>query len=349
MSTPPACGNCATGLRRDVWFCPRCGRPVRTLVPPGIQVSTDLSPGNGSAERERTPGSEAPPDYVPTSIQPAAAPAEPASAKPAQAEPAPAEPAPEPALNTARFRDGGPLRPPPASGGSTGSLAEPLPRRPSARPPVVLTALVILMAFVVLGGSAVIALKLLSHNPASNAGPVHPGVSTGLSSSVVVTTSPSTALSSSTLLPPQQQAASALAALLAESGTDRTAIGQAVSAAEGCSDLKQDEMVFKNADSSRQSLLADLATLPGGSSLPAGMLHHLTLAWQESSQADQYYARWAHHATTGCRPGSYASDPYFKASAGPALKATADKEAFVSQWSSIASKYGLPKYQSDQI
>jgi hypothetical protein len=212
---------------------------------------------------------------------------------------------------------------------------------------VVLTALVILMAFVVLGGSAVIGLKL-SHNPASNAGPVHPSASTGLSSAVV-TTSPSTVLSSSALLPPQQQAADALAELLAESGTDRTAIGRAVSAAEGCSDLKQDETVFKNAYSSRQSLLANLATLPDKSSLPAAMLHHLTLAWQESSQADQYYARWAHDAITGCRLGSYASDPNFRASAGPALKATADKEAFVSQWSSIASEYGLPTYQSDQI
>lgn len=213
---------------------------------------------------------------------------------------------------------------------------------------MVLTALVILMAFVVLGGSTVIGLKLFSHNPASNAAPVHPSVSTGLSSAAV-TTSPSTVLSSSASLPPRQQAADALAELLAESGTDRTAIGRAVGAAEGCFALKQDETVFKNAYSSRQSLLANLATLPDKSSLPAAMLHHLTLAWQESSQADQYYARWAHDAITGCRLGSYASDPYFKASAGPALKATADKEAFVSQWSSIASKYGLPTYQSDQI
>src|SRR5262249_29710457 len=148
-------------------------------------------------------------------------------------------------------------------------------------------------------------------------------------SPVGVTASPSTALSSSALLPPRQQAANALAVLLAQSGTDRTAIGRAVSAAKGCLGLRQDETVFENAGSSRQSLLENLATLPGGSSLPAVMLHHLTSAWQESSQADQYYARWAQDAISrGCTPGSYASDPNFIASVGHAQKATADKEAF---------------------
>src|SRR5256885_8462595 len=91
-------------------------------------------------------------------------------------------------------------------------------------------------------------LFLLGNKPASNAGPVHHSVSTGTSSPAVVTTSPSTVLSSSALIPPRQQAANALAVLLAQSGTDRTAIRRAVNAAEGCSGLRQDETVFKNAE-----------------------------------------------------------------------------------------------------
>lgn len=216
---------------------------------------------------------------------------------------------------------------------------------------MVLTALVIITAFVVLGGSAVIGLKLVGHKPAGNASPVHPSVSTG-PSSPVVPTSPSTVLSSSAWLPPRQQAAMALVALLAQSGADRTSVLQAVTAAMNCSNLSQDETVFRNAESSRQSLLAKLAVLPSAAYLPATMLQHLTAAWQESSQADQDYAKWAQDAAAphGCRPGSsYATDPHFETSAGHAQKASADKEAFAGQWSSIAREYHLQNYKAEQI
>ena len=75
-------------------------------------------------------------------------------------------------------------------------------------------------------------------------------------------------------LSPQRQAAQALAALLAQSGTDRAAVTQAVNAVAACSPgLSQDETIFSNAASARQALLGKLAALPDRSALPASMLH----------------------------------------------------------------------------
>ena len=92
-------------------------------------------------------------------------------------------------------------------------------------------------------------------------------------------------------LAPQRQAAQALAALLAQSGTDRAAVTQAPSAVADCSPgLSQDETIFSNAASSRQALLGELAALPDRSALPASMLQDLTTAWQASGEADQDFA-----------------------------------------------------------
>jgi len=99
---------------------------------------------------------------------------------------------------------------------------------------------------------------------------------------------------SSPAVPPQRQAAQALAVLLAQSGTDRAAVTQAVSAVADCAPgLGQDETIFSNAASSHQALLGKLAALPDRSALPASMLQDLTTAWQASGEADQDFAKWA--------------------------------------------------------
>jgi hypothetical protein len=68
---------------------------------------------------------------------------------------------------------------------------------------------------------------------------------------------------SSSAVPSRRQAAQALAALLAQNGTDRATVTQAVNAVAGCSPgLSQDETIFSNAASSHQTLLANLAALP---------------------------------------------------------------------------------------
>ena len=151
-------------------------------------------------------------------------------------------------------------------------------------------------------------------------------------------------------LSPQRQAAQALAALLAQSGTDRAAVTQAVNAVAACSPgLSQDETIFSNAASARQVLLGKLAGLPDRSALPASMLQDLTTAWQASGQADQDFANWTHdEISQGCSTNDQ-SDASFQAATVPDNQATKDKKAFAALWTVIANQYGLPLYQYNQI
>jgi hypothetical protein len=162
--------------------------------------------------------------------------------------------------------------------------------------------------------------------------------------------SPTPSAVSSPAVPPRQQAAQALAALLAQSGTDRAAITQAFNAVADCSaGLSQDETIFSNAASSRQALLVKLAALQDRSALPAAMLQDLTTAWQASGQADQDFARWTQdEISRGCRPDDQ-SDAGYQAAIGPNDQATTSKKAFVAQWKAIADEYGLPVYAYNQI
>jgi serine/threonine-protein kinase len=162
--------------------------------------------------------------------------------------------------------------------------------------------------------------------------------------------SPAPSAVSSPALPPRRQAAQALAALLAQSGTDRAAITQAFSAVAACSPgLSQDEAIFSNAASSRQALLGKLAALPDRSALPAAMLQDLTTAWQASGQADQDFANWTQDEIShGCRTNDQ-SDASYQAATVPDHQATQDKKAFAALWTAIANEYGLPLYRYNQI
>ena len=155
---------------------------------------------------------------------------------------------------------------------------------------------------------------------------------------------------SSPALPPRQQAAQDLAALLAQSGTERASVTQAVGAVQDCSpDLSQDETIFSNAASSRQTLLGQLAALQDRSALPASMLQDLTTAWQASGQADQDFADWTQDEIShGCST-NYQSDASYQAATVPDDQATKDKKAFAAVWTAIADEYGLPLYQYNQI
>jgi len=151
-------------------------------------------------------------------------------------------------------------------------------------------------------------------------------------------------------LPPRRQAAQALAALLAQSGTDRAAVTQAVNAVAGCSPgLSQDETIFSNAASSHQALLGKLATLTDRSTLPAAMLQDLTTAWQASGEADEDFAKWTQDEIAhGCST-NYQSDASYQATTVPDHQATKYKKAFAELWTAIANEYGLPLYQYNQI
>ena len=167
--------------------------------------------------------------------------------------------------------------------------------------------------------------------------------------SSAVASSASSALSSPALSP-RQQAAQALAVLLAQSGTDRTAISKAFKAVAACSPgLSQDETIFSTAAASRQDLLGKLAALTDRSALPASMLQDLTMAWQASGEADQDFAAWTQdEISRGCSTDDQ-SDPSYRAVKAPDDQATAYKKAFVGQWTAIADEYGLPVYQYNQI
>jgi hypothetical protein len=172
-------------------------------------------------------------------------------------------------------------------------------------------------------------------------------VSSPVSSAV---SSPASAAVSSPGVAPGRQAAQALAALLAQSGTDRAAITQAFNAVAGCSTgLSQDQAIFSNAASSRQTLLGELAALPDRSALPASMLQDLTAAWQASGQADQDFAKWTQdEISQGCSTNDQ-SDASYQAATAPDDQATKDKKAFAALWAAIADEYGLPLYQYNQI
>jgi hypothetical protein len=162
--------------------------------------------------------------------------------------------------------------------------------------------------------------------------------------------SPTSSPTSSAALPTRRQAAQDLATLLAQSGTDRAAVTQAVGAVQACAPgLSQDETVFSNATSSHQALLSKLAALPDRSALPAPMLADLTAAWQASGQADQDFTQWTRDEIShGCST-NYQSDASYQAAGAPDDQATKDKQAFAALWTAIADEYGLPRYQYNQI
>lgn len=149
----------------------------------------------------------------------------------------------------------------------------------------------------------------------------------------------------------QQQAAVALSALLAQSGTDRSSVIQAVTDVRSCGNsLHQDTQTFAGAANSRQALLSRLDRMPGRALLSASMIQDLTSAWQASAQADRDLARWARdEASHRCTPRKSGSDANLQASYGPDSQATRGKKAFARLWNPIASRYGLTHYQWDQL
>ena len=141
-----------------------------------------------------------------------------------------------------------------------------------------------------------------------------------------------------------------MAGLLTQSVKDRNAIVQAVSDVQQCGpNLNQDSQTFQTAATSRQNLLTQLADLSGRSALPSNMLAALTGAWQNSIKADQDFAQWSQdEVTRGCTQNDQ-SDPAAQAAVGPDDQATTDKQNFVSTWNPMATEYGLPAFQWNQL
>jgi hypothetical protein len=206
--------------------------------------------------------------------------------------------------------------------------------------PLVVALIVVLLAA---GAGAAVYFLQPFHKAKAVAGTdsaTRPPSSRGPSPSSGATTSP----------PTEQQAAQHLAALLAQSVTDHNSVVQAVGDVNNCgTGLNQDQQTFQTAATSRQSLLSQLASLPGRSSLPGQMLKALTGAWQESAKADRDYAQWAQdEASQGCIPNDH-SDSAYRAAIGPDGQATSDKKTFAKLWDPIATTYSLTPYRWDQL
>jgi hypothetical protein len=210
--------------------------------------------------------------------------------------------------------------------------------------------LVLVPVLVLAGGGAVAAALLIQSPHRTGAATGANGESrhaVGHSSAVSATSSAGTP---SSVEPPEQRAAASLAALLAQSVTDRSSVVNAVNDVNNCGPgLNQDSTTFASAATSRQDLLSRLVALPNRSALPEPMLHALIHAWQASVQADQDFARWAQdEVSQGCTQNDHA-DPNYQAAAGPDSQATIYKKSFVAAWNPIATQYALSPYQWDQL
>jgi hypothetical protein len=307
-----ALAGCGHELRPGVQFCTVCGRSVADdgSVTPDLQSAVTL----GSPTTTDGPGLRPFDDPV---------------ASPQQAQPDPYAPTVVSGANQA---------PPPQPDQDQAPPAQPGSYRPGK--PLLFG----LIGALVAGALAAVLLVVQPfHNGppathASSSGTIPPSSASGPAS-----TSPSSSISA------REQAAEGLSGLLAQSVQDRSSIVAAFSDVSQCGqNLNQDQQTFQNAATSRQNLLTELANLPGRSALPPNMLAALTSAWQNSIKADQHFAQWAQDEVSHCTQNDQ-SNPNALAAVGPDNKATLDKKNFVSLWNPMATQYGLPTYQWNQL
>ncbi len=333
-----ALAGCGHELRPGVQFCTVCGRSVAddSSVVPDLQTPVTL----GSPTTTDGPGLRPFDDPVASPQR-----AQPDVYAPTVTSRANQAPPPQPGPDQAPPPQPGSYRAPPAEPGSR--RARPAgprshqtgPRR--SRKPLLFGLIAVLVA----GALAVIWLVVQPfHNSPLATQTSSPATVRPSSASASASTSPSSSISA------QEQAAEGLSGLLAQSVQDRSSIVTAVSDVNQCGpNLNQDQQTFQNAGASRQNLLTQLANLPGRSALPPNMLAALTSAWQNSIKADQHFAQWAQDEVShGCTQNDL-SDPNAQAAVGPDDQATIDKQKFVSLWNPMATRYGLPPYQTNQL
>jgi hypothetical protein len=211
------------------------------------------------------------------------------------------------------------------------------------------------IAAVALVGAGIGAYILIGQSSSSSSG------TTGLGSQSATGTGtgngPASPTQSSSSAPPpttpptsqgtaEKTAATSLAGLLSQSSQDRNAINAAYNDGISCGNLSADQSTFQQASANRQSLLNQLGSLQGASTLPSSMISDLTSAWQASIQADNDYAQWlGDENTSGCTQ----QDSYFQAATTPNNQATTYKSAFINQWNPIAAQFGLTEYNQSTL
>ncbi|MEU8687026.1 hypothetical protein [Streptomyces sp. NPDC048665] len=180
------------------------------------------------------------------------------------------------------------------------------------------------------------------------------GGSKGTDSKTVAATSPATGQGSAAPgTDPARQQAVELDKLLADSGSSRASVINAVAAVKGCDNLDGSATDLRDAAKQRTELVTRLGKL-SVDKLPdnAALTGALTQAWQASASADNHYAAWADQVKgqhKGCRKGH--AKVTGEAQAGNRASGTASeqKAKAAGLWNAIAQKYGLTQRQPTQL
>ncbi|MFF7748594.1 hypothetical protein ACFZCP_04925 [Streptomyces sp. NPDC007971] len=168
----------------------------------------------------------------------------------------------------------------------------------------------------------------------------------------VAATGPATQDSASAADPAKQQAID-LDKLLADSGSSRASVIQAVANVRRCDNLGQSAGDLRDAAKQRGGLVTRLGKL-SVDKLPANaeLTQALTRAWQASAAADNHYAAWADQVgggKKGCHKGQARITPQTQAGNRESGTASAQKVKAAALWNAIATKYGLTQRQPTQL
>ena len=168
----------------------------------------------------------------------------------------------------------------------------------------------------------------------------------------VAATSAATDGSSSAGTDAAKQQAVALDKLLADSGSSRASVINAVGNVKACNKLGESGSDLRDAAKQRAELVTKLSQLTVDK-LPdnAALTTALTNAWKASASADNHYAAWADQAAgkKGCKKGQARTTG--QTAAGNAASGTASNQKVkaAALWNTIAKTYGLTQRQPTQL
>ncbi|WP_217139743.1 hypothetical protein [Streptomyces sp. AC627_RSS907] len=151
---------------------------------------------------------------------------------------------------------------------------------------------------------------------------------------------------------PVRQQAVELDKLLAESGTGRTTVINAVADVRSCDNLPQAAKDLREAAKQRTGLVTSLSRL-SVDKLPrhTELTTALTKAWQASASADNHYAAWADQTAgkKGCHKGKARSTSQTQAGNRASGTASKEKATAAKLWNAIAKQYGLTQRGPAQL
>ncbi|GGM02780.1 hypothetical protein GCM10010129_52740 [Streptomyces fumigatiscleroticus] len=168
----------------------------------------------------------------------------------------------------------------------------------------------------------------------------------------VSATAPATEGSASPSVDPVRQQAVELDKLLADSGSSRTTVINAVADVKSCDNLSQAARDLRDAARQRNDLVTRLSAL-SVDQLPdhAALTTALTKAWQASASADNHYAAWADQAAgkKGCKKGQARNTDQTQAGNRASSTASTEKAKAADLWNKIAKTYGLTEREPTQL